>query len=163
MSVRDAYNKTWDVNVTGTHIMTTSFIPLLFASSSPRIIFITSGTSSLVETELPDYSRNISPPAGWPKDHTGIMNITLYRSSKTGMNMMFREWVRLLRNDGRFKVFCIAPGFLATNLNGMTPEQLKNIGAVDPAPEGYFIKDVVEGKRDADAGKIMRKNGIQPW
>jgi NAD(P)-dependent dehydrogenase (short-subunit alcohol dehydrogenase family) len=87
-----------------------------------------------------------------------------YRSSKTGMNMMMREWVRLLRNDGdKVKVFCVSPGFLATNWNGMTPEQMKKIGALDASVGGEFIRDVVEGKRDEDAGKIIRKHDAQPF
>jgi hypothetical protein len=45
----------------------------------------------------------------------------------------------------------------------MTPEQLKMAGALDPSVGGNFVKDVIEGKRDQDAGKIMRQNGIQPW
>jgi hypothetical protein len=28
---------------------------------------------------------------------------------------------------------------------------------------GGFIKDVVEGKRDADVGKVINKDGVQPW
>lgn len=38
------------------------------------------------------------------------------------------------------------------------------MGALDPAIGGQLIRDVVQGKRDADIGKIVRSNGaIQPW
>lgn len=37
------------------------------------------------------------------------------------------------------------------------------MGAKDPAEGGNFIKDVVEGKRDEDAGKSIRDGSVQPW
>lgn len=37
------------------------------------------------------------------------------------------------------------------------------IGAIDPAIGAHFVVDVVEGKRDADAGKAIRKDMIQSW
>jgi NAD(P)-dependent dehydrogenase (short-subunit alcohol dehydrogenase family) len=171
ISAREAWNRTWNVNVTGTHILTSTFMPLLLQSSqspSPdprRLIFITSGLSSLAGTESNvTHPINLSPPEGWPKSYEGMFFCPSYRSSKTGMNMMMREWVRLLRNDGdKVKVFCVSPGFLATNWNGMTPEQMKKIGALDASVGGEFIRDVVEGKRDEDAGKIIRKHDAQPF
>jgi hypothetical protein len=76
--------------------------------------------------------------------------------------MMMLDWVRMLKPDG-VKVFCISPGFLATNLGGMGPEMLKKFGAGEPSVGGVFIKDVVEGKRDDDTGKVINKDGVQPW
>lgn len=73
-----------------------------------------------------------------------------------------REWSRELKNDG-VKVFGISPGFLATSLNGIGAEKLKALGALDPSEGGKFIRDVVEGKRDADAGKVIRADSVQPW
>ena len=165
LSVREGWNKAYNINVTGTYIMTSTFVPLLIKSSAPRLLFITSGTSSLIETDRFDNPAsqriNASPAAGWPK--TGGPNpIVSYRSSKTGMNMMVRDWVRVLKED-KVKVFCISPGFLATGLNNVGVEQLKKMGARDPSEGGNFIKDVVEGKRDDDAGKAIRAGMIQPW
>jgi len=37
------------------------------------------------------------------------------------------------------------------------------MGALDPAIGGHFVVDVVEGKRDQDVGKAIRKDMIQPW
>jgi NAD(P)-dependent dehydrogenase (short-subunit alcohol dehydrogenase family) len=132
MSMREAWNKSWDTNVTGTQIMTQTFIPLLLKSQHPRIIFMTSGTSPLSETERfdnPVFERlNGSPPAGWPKDKT--MNpVASYRSAKTGLNMMMREWHKMLLNDG-VKVFAVSPGFLATGLSNIGAEQLKEVSLV---------------------------------
>jgi hypothetical protein len=60
------------------------------------------------------------------------------------------------------KVWAVSPGFLATNLSG-DPESLAKLGAIDPSIGGHFVKDVVEGKRDADVGKAILKERVQPW
>ncbi|KFY36209.1 hypothetical protein V494_05223 [Pseudogymnoascus sp. VKM F-4513 (FW-928)] len=158
MSMREAWNKSWDVNTTGTQIMTHTFVPLLLKSSDPRLLFVTSGTATLAETEDRSIWVNKVPAKGWPKQATGV---PAYRSSKTGMNMMMREWSRILTEDG-VKVWCISPGFLATGL-GAGQEANKKMGAGDPAIGGNFIKDVVEGKRDQDVGTVIRTSSIQPW
>lgn len=133
LTIREAFNKSWDVNVAGTQVMTVTFVPLLLKSSDPRLMFLTSGTSTITETEnmtTPTMQRiNGSPPAGWPKATT--FSIASYRSSKTGLNMLMREWYRILKNDG-VKVWCISPGFLATGLGGVGVEQLKKV-CLDPS------------------------------
>ncbi|KAK4071715.1 uncharacterized protein Triagg1_5953 [Trichoderma aggressivum f. europaeum] len=157
---REIFNKAYDVNVTGTHIVTATFVPLLIKSSSPRLIFITSGLSTLTA-----HSRSFYPPwapkpeAGWPKP--GVIANLGYKSSKTALNMVMLNWHWLLLNDG-VKTFAISPGFLATNLGGV-PEVLKSLGAGDPAIGGEFIRKVTEGERDADAGKVLSKDGTQEW
>jgi NAD(P)-dependent dehydrogenase (short-subunit alcohol dehydrogenase family) len=129
MTVREAFNATWDVNVSGTHVMTHEFAPLLLKSSDPRLMFVTSGTSSLQETGefvSENLARlNASPEAGWPKPDSTNLFIS-YRSSKTGLNMLMREWAKILKNDG-VKVFAISPGFLATSLADIGAEQLKKV------------------------------------
>lgn len=128
ISLRESFNKAWDVNVSGTQVLTTLAVPWLLKSDDARLIFMTSGTASLGETERQDnsmYQRlNGSPAKGWPKEKT--FSATAYRSSKTGLNMVMREWVRILGNDD-VKIWCISPGFLATNLNGATPDALKKV------------------------------------
>ncbi|KAI1137603.1 NAD(P)-binding protein [Hypoxylon sp. FL0543] len=165
MSLRDAFNATWDTNVSGTHVLTTLAVPLLLRSQDARLMFVTSGTSTLAESEsqaTPMLQRlNASPPAGWPKPVAGPV-FTMYRSAKTGLNMLMREWFRTLRNDG-VKVWCISPGFLATGLGGVGAEKLKEMGALDPSVGGQFVRDVVQGKRDQDVGKVIRANMVQPW
>ncbi|KAK5311740.1 hypothetical protein LTR70_008599 [Exophiala xenobiotica] len=167
MSIRDAFNKSWDVNVSGTHVLTHHAVPLLLKAPNPRLMFVTSGTSSMHETIAPDMPPpvkriNASPEAGWPK-LAGLNPITTYRSSKTGLNMLMREWARLLKNDG-VKVWAISPGFLATGLGGIGQDKLRQMGALEPHIGGEFIRDVVQGKRDEDVGKIVRNDGVvQPW
>ncbi|KAL4961616.1 putative short chain dehydrogenase [Aspergillus stella-maris] len=158
LTLRQSFNKSWDVNVSGTHIMTSTFVPLLLKSPSPRIIFVTSGTSTLKGTESRSLPVDLSPPAGWPK--TGL-SLAGYRSVKTGLNMLMREWTRILTDDG-VKVFAISPGLLATNLAG-NPEAMKAMGAADPAVAGPLFRDVLEGRRDEQAGFVVNRDGIQPW
>ena len=163
MATREMWNQSWNINTTGTHIMTSFFAPLLLQSKNPRLLFITSGTSTLAGTENLAVPVNKIPPKGWPKPDFDENNyaIPAYRSSKTGMNMMMREWYRMLKEDG-VKVFCISPGLLLTGL-GANLELLKKFGAGDPAVAGSFIQGVIEGQRDADVGKVINRGGIQPW
>jgi NAD(P)-dependent dehydrogenase (short-subunit alcohol dehydrogenase family) len=160
-AIRAAWNKSYSVNVTSTQVVTTTFMPLLLASSSPRLLFVTSGLSSLNTAANGKISATIRETSkrGWPKPFTPSQ--IAYRSSKTALNMMMLDWVRQLEPDG-VKVFGISPGFLATGLSGMGSEFMRNIGAGDPSTGGDFIRDVVEGKRDEDAGKIINRDGVQP-
>lgn len=127
-TLREAWNATWDTNVSGTYVLTTLAVPLLLKSEDPRLLFIASGTANLTDTTKmtdPVHARlNGSPEAGWPKNEGFVF--PAYRSAKTGLNMMMREWARVLRNDG-VKVWCVSPGFLATGLAGVGAEKLKQV------------------------------------
>ncbi|PNS14547.1 hypothetical protein CAC42_3833 [Sphaceloma murrayae] len=166
LSAREGWNKAWNVNVTGTHIMTETFAPLLLASGSPRLLFIASGTSTLsgISTAIEGGGGGINqtiPPKGWPKPVAG-MSFTSYQSSKTGMNMMMLNWHRTFKADG-VKVFAVSPGFLATGLGGFGVEKLKAMGAMDVSEGGKMVVSTVEGARDEHAGKVVRRDGVQPW
>jgi NAD(P)-dependent dehydrogenase (short-subunit alcohol dehydrogenase family) len=158
MAMREVWNKSWDVNTTGTNILTHTFIPLLLQSQDPRLIFVTSGMSTMGESGNSAILMNKSPEKGWPKPG---FSVAAYRSSKAGMNMMMREWARILKQDG-VKVWCISLGFLATGLGG-NPELNKQMGAEDPVLGANFVRDVVEGAWDQDVGRVVRRTGIQPW
>ncbi|RYP91674.1 hypothetical protein DL770_002199 [Monosporascus sp. CRB-9-2] len=161
LTTREAWNKTFDVNVTGAYLVTTSFMPLLLKSTDPRLVFVTSGLSSLTRTSEKFYPIPNPPPAGWPKQMP--LNHMCYRSTKTALNMLMLNLQFVLTNDS-VKTWCVSPGFLATGLAGLSPEELKKRGAGDASIGGRFIKDVVEGQRDADAGKVVFNDGtVQPW
>lgn len=51
LTERDMWNQTWNINTVGTQVMTSAFVPLLLQSPDPRLLFITSGTSTLAGTE----------------------------------------------------------------------------------------------------------------
>ncbi|KAK9423410.1 hypothetical protein SUNI508_04304 [Seiridium unicorne] len=160
ISLRESWNKAFDVNVSGTHVMTHVFMPLLLKSSDPRLLFVTSGLSSLQNTSNKFYPDASPPPAGWPKSLN--FDTMAYRSSKTALNMMMVNWAWRLTEDG-VKTWCVSPGFLATGL-GNERELLKARGAGHPSIGGNFIKDVVEGLKDADVGKVVHSSGqVQPF
>ncbi|KAM0246095.1 hypothetical protein ACHAQJ_010347 [Trichoderma viride] len=158
VGLREAWNKSWAVNTTGAHVVSSVFTPLLLRSTDPRLIFIASGTATLLGQANEERFTDKAPPKGWPKTELGW---SAYRSAKTGMNMMMREWARVLKEDG-VKVWAISPGFLATGFGG-DPEWLKQMGAIDPQIGAEVVTSVIEGKRDADVGKVVNKSGIQPW
>ena len=162
--MREMWNKSWDVNVTGTYILTHSLIPLLLKSSDPRILFITSGTATLAESTNLAVPVNKSPDKGWPKDIQTFngLGVPAYRAAKTGLNMMLREWVRVLKEDG-VKSWAVSPGMLATGLGMGDPEFLRKVGALEPHVGADFVRSVVEGERDGDVGLAVRKAGVQPW
>jgi NAD(P)-dependent dehydrogenase (short-subunit alcohol dehydrogenase family) len=141
LSIREAWNKSWDSNVAGTHVLMSEAIPLLLKSGEPRLIFITSGTSALALTEKFDHPAlqrmNASPAAGWPKPKE-IAPLESYRSAKTGLNMMMRQWHRLLLNDG-VKVWAISPGFLATNLGNVGAKALRKVSREDIRRRAKFL------------------------
>ncbi|KAF7596510.1 hypothetical protein BBP40_001382 [Aspergillus hancockii] len=167
LTPREGWNQTYNVNVTGTHLFTSTFTPLLLASQAPtpRLIFITSGLSSITEHAGGVSSRYALAPAGWPKPDSLWFP---YRVSKSAMNMLATEWGRLLRNDG-VAVFNVSPGFLNTGLgdNRVTGEWRDKsvMGAIDPAVGAAFCADVIGGMRDEQAWptKVIRKDNVQPW
>lgn len=162
MSTREAYNQSWDINVTGAHIMTNTFLPLLLNSPDPRLIFNTSGVSSLANAADSSHFTYKAPPAGIPKP----VGTIAYRAAKAGLNMLMLEWVRLLKNDG-VKAWCVAPGFFATDIGEGNPETMRKMGASDPSMGGIALASVVEGKRDDDVGKVVNMAiygaPVQPW
>lgn len=160
MSQRETWNSNYNTNITSTFIVTEVFMFLILASSDPRLVFVSSGTSSQDEASRGLPVQAGKPPAGWPKPPA--FSFTSYRCSKTAINMAMLEWKRTLGNDN-IKIFGLDPRFLATGLGGVGPEKLKQMGALDPTVGANFIKSVIDGERDADHGKVVRKNGILPW
>ena len=153
-SLRDCFTKAYDVNVAGTHVMTWTFMPLMLISADPRLIFVAGLANQTQASEA--YFPTPPQPAGWPKK---IEFETIgYRCSKTALNMLMLDWNHKLKEDG-VKVWSVAPGFLATDL-GNVREKAVEMGAGHASIGGEIIKSVVEGKRDADVGKIVNKDGL---
>ncbi|EDO04659.1 hypothetical protein SS1G_07142 [Sclerotinia sclerotiorum 1980 UF-70] len=164
MSEREMWNKSWDINVSGSQIMTSTFMPLLLSNSvpNPRLLFIASGTSSLGNTTNMNLPPNKYSAKGWPKKNFDgkNFNVPAYRSAKTGLNMMMREWYRALHEDG-VKVWAVSPGWLATGLGRIGSDSMKGMGAIEPWIGGAFVRGVVEGERDADVGMVIVREGVQ--
>jgi NAD(P)-dependent dehydrogenase (short-subunit alcohol dehydrogenase family) len=160
MSSRDAWIKSFNLNTLATQFFTASFVPLLLKSSAPRLIFISSFVSSLqlqVDAVLP---IDQSPPAGWPK--SPMFEAPAYRASKTSLNMVAREWSRILKNDG-VVVHIAALSRYATAFGGGDAESKKKTGAPDASVGGEFVRSFVEGERDGDQGKFVSEKGVIPW
>lgn len=154
----EAWNQMFDVNVTGAHLLTTKFVPLLLKSSNPRLIFLTSGLAQM-STLSREYYPGPPPAAGWPK--TNYLSPDGYRASKTALNMVMLNWHWALKGDG-VKVWSLSPGWLATNIGG-NREKLRALGAGDPAVGGKLVKEVVEGERDGEVGLVVATQSIQPF
>ncbi|KAF7879402.1 hypothetical protein EAF04_000598 [Stromatinia cepivora] len=166
LSEREMWNQSWNINISGSQIMTSTFIPLMLSNSvqNPRLLFIASGTSSLGNTTNMNLPVNKYSPKGWPKKNFDgkNFNVPAYRSVKTGLNMMMREWYRALHEDG-VKVWAVSPGWLATGLGGIGVDSMKGMGAPEPWIGGAFVRSVVEGERDADVGMVVVREGFQAW
>ncbi|WWC61893.1 uncharacterized protein I303_104479 [Kwoniella dejecticola CBS 10117] len=156
LTTRQIFDRTFTTNVAGPQILTTAFIPLLLKSDDPRLLFLTSGTASFKLSANPDFMLNKSPAKGWPKPFQ--RELPAYKSSKVALNMIMRDWHRILKEDG-VKVWTVNPGFVATGLGGDT-ETLKKLGAGDPAGSGAFVVSVIEGKRDADVGRTVQQKWL---
>ncbi|KAF7554377.1 hypothetical protein G7Z17_g2971 [Cylindrodendrum hubeiense] len=157
---RNVFNETYNVNVAGTQVFTYVFAPLLLKSSSPRLLFNTSGRSSLAKEAAHEQVPKFAP--GWPKQSDSAWLAQGYRSSKAALNMIMLTWQTVLKEDN-VKVWCINPGLLATNLGG-SKSRLEKMGAADPSIGGNLIRQAIEGERDADMGKVVCRNGgVQAW
>ncbi|WWC91509.1 uncharacterized protein L201_006455 [Kwoniella dendrophila CBS 6074] len=166
MTRREGFIKAFYTNVVATDAFTELFMDLLFEAESQtqngaRLIYLSSGISSLTDHSNQNVPVNQSPAAGWPK-RKPVFQVPTYRTSKTAMNMMILEWVRTLKNDN-IKIHIIDPGFNATNLGGGDIDLLRSKGAQEPIKAGLFIKSVIQGERDNDQGKLIGKDGVIPW
>ncbi|CAI6088511.1 unnamed protein product [Clonostachys chloroleuca] len=66
MSLRDCFNQAYDVNVSGSNVMTWEFVALLLNSSSPRILVV-AGLSQMTAA-AGSYFPTPPQPAGWSKN-----------------------------------------------------------------------------------------------
>ncbi|KAA8652924.1 hypothetical protein EYZ11_006385 [Aspergillus tanneri] len=161
VGMREAWNRCYDVNVTGTQIMTHTFVPLLLRSQDPRLIFITSGLSSLGPMGDVYTPTRMPVPAGWPKPE--VHPYRAYRASKTAMNMVMLEWHWQLQADG-VKTWGVSPGFLDTDLAASFAGMAGAPPLLPPSVGAKLVALVVEGSRDADVGRIVLKDcGVQAF
>ena len=162
MSLRECFNKAYDVNLAGTNVLTWTLMPLLLKSADPRLIFVT-GLSHITQA-AESYFPTPPQPAGWPKR---IAFETIgYRCSKMALNMLMLDWSHKLKADG-VKVWAVDPGVLDTGLGKPTEEVKKQLrlahGLGHASIGGQLLRSVAEGDRDAEAGKLIDKNGQRAW
>jgi NAD(P)-dependent dehydrogenase (short-subunit alcohol dehydrogenase family) len=106
VGLRECFNKAYDVNVAGTHVLTHTFMPLLLKSNDPRLIFV-AGLSQITMAAQ-KYFPTPDQPAGWPKPKLEIEAVG-YRCSKMAISMLMLDWNHKLKADG-VKVWGVGPG-----------------------------------------------------
>lgn len=116
LSTREIFAKDFDLNVTGTAILTDALLPLLTQSAAPRVVFVSSGLASIGMS-----CDKTSPMYDQSNDATG------YACSKAALNRLVGTYSRLLSGAGG-RVNAVCPGFVKTKLTGYvegarTPEQ----------------------------------------
>lgn len=142
-----------ETNVIGPSLVTAAFRPLLLKSRNPYSIYVSSGERTLV--------RNVAGPR--PSTHDNIRNGDAYPVSKAALNMLAALEAREYGPKG-IKVFAMSPGFVRSNLRGPSEEARSGWGkAGDPDVSGEIVLGILQGKRDADVGCLVHKDGVHPW
>lgn len=142
----------FQTNVWGPWFMAKTFRPLLFKSESPYSIYVSSVVGLVGPAADPNSPFYHGPP-----------NAEAYRSSKAALNMVMVEEAKVFK-DTSLKVIAVCPGFVVSNLRGETEEARTGGGkAGDPMDSGRTILSIVQGKRDADLGRLVHKDGVYSW
>ncbi|KAH7071532.1 hypothetical protein BKA63DRAFT_555449 [Paraphoma chrysanthemicola] len=146
-SMFEKLNSVFRTNAAGPYAMVEAFAPLLARSgNTPRIINVSSGAGSIA-TRLNSSDMFYSTKL----DH--------YRASKAALNMITACQIVEYHEKG-WKVFVYCPGFTESNLG---PNNKIEKGA-HPTSEGARpVVDILNGKRDAEAGKFLTIGGENPW
>jgi len=136
-------------NVVGPAALTAALAPLLVKSKGYSI-YISSGLGSLAMASDPNHPIY---PVPW----------TPYRISKAALNMMAIQETKELGPNG-VKTFVVCPGLVRSNLRGKSEEAISAGGiAGDPEVSGQTVLSIIQGKRAADVGKFVHKDGVYPW
>lgn len=149
------YKACMDTNVVGPAVVAEIFRPLLFKSSNPYSIFVSSGAGS--------FGRAVERHAGQREKPAEPKNGGAYHVSKAALNMLALREHHQHAEQG-LKVFAISPGFVISNLRGTSEELRTGWGKASPASEsGNFVLSILDGHRDADVGKLIRRDGVDKW
>ena len=138
----DAMKRTFATNFFGTVEFTQSFLPLLRAAESARILNVSSGLGSIGLNNDPASPFYAAKPLG-------------YNASKAALNMFTVNLAWELR-DTKIRVNSICPGFTATDLNNNTGTQTVEEGAI-------AIVRFAQQPDDSPTGGFFHKDGTYPW
>jgi len=139
-TLRQRYQEIFDTNVSGTAVVTETFLPLLQASNAPlpgrRIVFVSSELGSMEIAAR------------------GLTNLeyTQYNCSKAALNMLALNYLKRLK-DENITVVVTTPGYCATNLNNNSGSRLPQDGAME------IVVAATEGKN----GTFIKSGNIVPW
>jgi NAD(P)-dependent dehydrogenase (short-subunit alcohol dehydrogenase family) len=151
-SFRDQLRETFETNTIGPAVVSQSFAPLLLKSQKAKLINISSSLGSITIASDPSNPYYKAPYAS-------------YMMSKAGLNMLTAYDYAHLGDQG-VKVWSCCPGYVVTNLSGTGESGVQERvarGAGSPKESADGLLAIVEGKRDADVGKFVHKNGIYGW
>ena len=145
-------------NVAGAARVTEAILPLLTTAEEgegrgkgttpPRLVFLSSVMASL--TARAD-----------PTSYVYALPFVPYCASKAALNMLMLSYHRDLAPRGII-VFGVCPGFLATDITGPA-DAMREMGAIEAEQGAEVVVDVILGKRDGDAGRIVAAEGVHPW
>lgn len=86
-----------------------------------------------------------------------------YRMSKAALNMLARMEDFNHKKKG-LKTFVMCPGLVESNLRGKSEGARTGGGnAGSPIVSGETMLSIIDGRRDADAGLFVHKDGVYPW
>lgn len=136
----------FNTNVVGPLLTVEAFAPLLRLSASPRIINVTSGLG--VTGRMANGTYPAFPDPG-------------YTVSKAALNMVTAWQFRMFAvSDPAFKIFAYNPGFVVSSLSPLNSAE----SGAEPTLKGAApLVDAVNGKRDADVGKLLDRDGVMEW
>lgn len=140
---RDELRESFETNVYGPVVLTQALTHLITSSQGKKIINVSSELGSITGNQ-----QGNGPP------------YTAYRMSKAALNMLTTCQSQYLKSEG-VKVWSFCPGFVVTNLAGQR-EGRSAMGAESSETSAQAILDIVEGKRDAEAGTFIARYGRQP-
>lgn len=158
--IRTRFRTVYEVNVIGPVAVSAAFKPLLLKSANPYSIYVSSAVGSLAMASDPT-SRTYA--SGRPEGNA-------YRSSKSALNFIVIQEAIQSASAG-LKVFAFCPGLVESALRGPSQEARTSMGnAKDPMAAGEGILRIIQGKRDADVGKLVHAGnfipggeGVYPW
>jgi NAD(P)-dependent dehydrogenase (short-subunit alcohol dehydrogenase family) len=142
----ETFRRTYETNLFAVLAVTNAFLPALRRSPRPRIVNISSGTSSLTGSTGPDAKFNATGAGA------------AYRSSKTALNALTLFYAQALAPEG-FRVNALAPGLRKT---GLAPRAAASDG--DPAEAAEAAVRLALLPDDGPTGEFLSWDGTPvPW
>lgn len=141
-AIRSTYHSLYDTNLFGAVATTEMFLPLLHKGNGKRIAFTSSGLGSLK----------------WASESDDIMsaiNLPIYRSTKTALNMVMLHYAKLLESQG-FVVSAADPGYCSTNLTSF-------VGGRPPTDGAKVLVRALLGKKEDVHAAVIDDSGKEPW
>jgi NAD(P)-dependent dehydrogenase (short-subunit alcohol dehydrogenase family) len=138
--------ETINTNAVSALVLTEALLPLLKKSADPRIINVTSGLGSIADRSDPASDAYNLP-------------FEAYRMSKAALNMATACMHAKYQSFGA-KAWAYCPGLVATSLTGEEERARLEAMGVDGGEESAKgIVEIVQGRRDHEAGLFVRRDG----